>query len=211
MTRPGSSKRGPGKHRPPGDLSGVSLPLTEVDTVWFRSHLRRYGALFFGRSGDCRFDAPGQEYGVLYVADNLEGAFIETFGIRSKATVRHVTMRQLRDRRFAEISFPRPLRLVDLTGPGLARVGADARLCAGGDYAVAQLWSLAFWQHTDQPDGILYLSRHDPSTRCAAIFDRAGSGPGGGPSESDIGSLTEPRHRILLASLLNRYGFSLVN
>ena len=200
------ARKGPGRHPEPGDLSGVRLPLKESESIWFRCHQKDFRALYFGRSGDSRFDAPEQEYGVLYAAETLEGAFIETFGLRSKPAVRHITWRHLRDRRFAEISFARPLRLVDLTSAGLAVLGADARVCTGGDYTVSQLWSLALWQHPDQPDGILYRSRHDPSLSCAAIFDRVDDET----SERDFGSLTEPRHRLLLASLLDRYEFGLV-
>jgi hypothetical protein len=62
--------------------------------------------------------------------------------------------------------------LVDLSGPGLTSIGADARLSTG-DYRVAQRWSRALWQHPQQPDGLLYISRHNPKLVCAAIFDRA--------------------------------------
>ena len=65
-----------------------------------------------------------------------------------------------------------PLRLVDLTGPGLPRLGADARL-ADGDHQVSQAWSAAFHGHPDRPDGILYRARHDPSRFAVAIFERA--------------------------------------
>jgi hypothetical protein len=67
----------------------------------------------------------------------------------------------------------RPLRLVDLTGPGLAQLGADARLWSGS-IRIAQLWSQALFNHPEQPDGIYYLSRLNPARCCAAIFDRVG-------------------------------------
>lgn len=54
----------------------------------------------------------------------------------------------------------RPLRLVDLTGPRLAHLGADARLFAG-DYHIARQWGLAFYQHPSEPDSIYYPSRHN--------------------------------------------------
>ena len=65
---------------PPIDLSLRSLPIVETTGTWIRSHARGYDALYFGRSGTNRFDAPAQEYGILYVAVDVHGAFIETFG-----------------------------------------------------------------------------------------------------------------------------------
>ncbi len=189
----------PSPHPEPGDLSAVDLPLVSVESTWYRFHRRAHDAIHFGRSGDCRFDAPNQEYGALYVAESLEGAFVETFlrdrGLGSCL----VTLAAIRDRLAAEISFPGPLRLADLTAEGLAQLGADGRLCTG-DYRISRRWALALQQHRDRPDGILYRSRHDPSRRCAAVFDRAAA-----PSASDLGSLAEARHRALLAGLLDRY------
>ena len=40
---------------------------------------------------------------------------------------------------------------------------------------IAQRWSRALWEHPQQPDGIIYRSRHDPSKVCAALFDRCAS------------------------------------
>jgi hypothetical protein len=66
----------------------------------------------------------------------------------------------------------RSLKLVDLTGPGLSKIGADGRLCTG-NHRLSQRWALALWQHSMQVDGIYYRARHDLSHNCAAIFDRA--------------------------------------
>lgn len=68
----------------------------------------------------------------------------------------------------SEFRSERHLRLVDLTGPGLARLGADARLFAG-DHGQARQWSRAFYSHPDRVDGIYYPVRHDPSRVAAAV------------------------------------------
>ena len=72
----------PGDHPPPPELSGVALPLTLRDAVWFRHHRPDLAPVFFGRTGECRFDAPAPErsFGVLYLAADVHGALIETFG-----------------------------------------------------------------------------------------------------------------------------------
>jgi len=102
----------------------------------------------------------------------------------------------------AEVTFSRSLDLVDPEGAGLSKVGADARLSSGGDYRLAQRWSLAFWCHPDQPDGILYRSRHNPRVLCAAIYDRV-EVSGDEVRAEDLGSITgEPD----LGVWIERYG-----
>jgi hypothetical protein len=103
----------------------------------------------------------------------------------------------------SEIVPLRPLALVDLTGPGLHRLDADARLFAG-NHAVGQLWGRAFWAHASQPDGLLFPARHDPSLTCVALFDRAQVAVQAGTAQS-LGAVP----LAVLGALLDRYKFSL--
>ena len=68
---------------------------------------------------------------MLYLAADIEGAFIEgcirDMGLGRARRVVSETF--LRDRVLSRIAFEHPLRLVDLTGAGLAQIGADMRLC----------------------------------------------------------------------------------
>ena len=190
-------------HPEPHRIAGLPLPIVSLQQTWIRIHKRVHGPLHFGTTASQRFDDPRQRYGVLYVAAEARGAFAETF---IRGSHRFLTLAFLEERAISKILFPDPLRLVDLTGNGLARLGADSRLTAGGDYAIAQRWSLAFHEHPDQPDGIWYCSRIDPSCRSAAIFgDRAVSARA---TSYSLGSLTEPRHRALLGRLADLYGFT---
>lgn len=177
--------------------------MVEVRQRWYRIHGRDRDPLFYGRSGANRFDSPADEYGVLPVGTDAFCAFIETFG--HVAGRRRVTSTQLNTRSLAIIDSASVLRLVDLTGPGLARLGADERLCAG-DYDAAQQWSAAFHDHPEQPDGLLNRSRHDASRLCAAIYERTGRVL----AASHTNSLTAPDARNLLATLLETYGFELI-
>lgn len=189
---------------PPGDLARRALPLRTLSSPWLRLHPRGRQAVFFGRTGLGRFDAPAREFGTLYLAADVAGAFAETFG--QAAERRLLALADLARRRLARIEPPRPLRLVDLTGPGLARIGADARIFAG-DHAAARRWALALHRHPRAPDGLLYPARHDPSRRAAALFDRVR----GRFRVKDLGSLDERRNQALLAALLDRYGFGLIS
>ena len=98
------------------------------------------------------------------------------------------------------------MRLVDLTGSGLATIGADNRL-ASGDYRVAQRWSRALHEHPAEPDGLCYRSRLDPSRASAVLFERAAAVLEVEPQ----GSLWAPRHRVLLADILDTYDVALVD
>jgi hypothetical protein len=193
----------PGPHPlPPADLAGRAVPLLETAGPFYRIHLLEYSPLFFGRTGRYRFDAPGGEFGVLYAGRDAHCAFIETLG--HNTGLRLVASVDLRARGLARIESAWLLRLVDLTGAGLARLGADERLCAGG-YAIAQQWALALAQHPEQPDGLCYRSRHDPTRLCVAIFEQAGVAL----SAHSVGSLASPDLADLLVDLLDTYGFGL--
>jgi hypothetical protein len=189
---------------PPADFATHPLPVTIYRRPWYRIHRVAHGPIFFGRSGDNRFDAPADEFGVLYVAKDERGAFIETFG--HTTGVRLVEQRELAARGLARIEPKRPLRLVNLTGGGLARLGADARLTVGESYEVAHQWALAIHAHPQKPDGIVYNARHDPSRLCAAIFERARADL----KAKHLGSLANPAHAVLVAALVDTYGFGLV-
>ena len=156
-------------HPEPDGLSDIKLPITEVKGPWYRVHEKAYGPLYFGKSQRNRFDCPSGSFGVLYLSQKLEGAFIETFG--HETGNRFVQMSELETRAYSIVESSRPLRLVDLRGPGLARIGADGRLCAG-DRNLAGRWSSGFYNHADKPDGIYFRARHDLDEMCSAVFHR---------------------------------------
>lgn len=162
----------------------------------------RHDPLYFGCLANGRFNAPNGEYGALYAGSDPHCAFIETFG--QSTGVYTVTLGALADRGLSRIEAERALHLVDLTGPGLARLGADERLCSG-DHEVSQRWALALWAHPTQPEGLLYRARHDPSRHSVAIFDRAMPHL----RSNWLGGWLDPANRDLLAQILDAYGFGI--
>lgn len=195
----------PGPHpEPPDDLDTRELPIIVRTAVWFRIYSAVYEPLYFGRSGRNRFDDPLAQFGVLYLGSDPHCSFIETFG--QDPGKDYVTVSSLRKRSLCQVEFHRPLQLVDLTGPGLAWLGADGRLCSG-DHAVAQRWSRALWRHPSKPDGLIYRARHDPSRSCLALYERAADAARVTP----LGSLLDRRHTALLAEILGAYRFGLVD
>jgi hypothetical protein len=188
----------------PEPPASFRLLVVRVAWVWCRIHPLEHDALHFGREPLNRFDAPAGEFGVLYVAKDEHGAFIETFG--HATGVRFVTEKELGARGLAAIAASRPLRLADLRAEGLARMGADAELTSGPDYDLSRRWARAIHEHPRQPDGILYRARHDPARVCAGIFDRARSLI----TARRMGTFRARQHRMLLARVLDTYKFGLV-
>ena len=165
---------------PPEDLDERELTIVEERGPWMRMHRVDLDPIFFGKSGDGRFDDPEGEYGVLYAAEDAFGAFVESFGRAPGRNI--VSWQSLRDRPLSRMGMAATgasLRLVDLTGTGLARIGATADLTSGF-YRAAQRWSRTLHEHPSEPDGLLYRLKHDPSRKGVAIFERSKGGPGGG-------------------------------
>jgi hypothetical protein len=187
---------------PPPDFQKQDLPLLAYRATLFRIHRSDRDPAFWGKTGDNRFDAPAGEFGVLYAASDQYGAFIETCGGLLNRTV---TSSFLGARGWARVMPARDLKLVDLSGSGLARIGADERLCSG-EHDVAQQRALALWQHPATVDGIHYRARHDPSRASVAIFDRAASAV----TIAGDGGLLADANKTLLAAILDTYQFSLL-
>ncbi|MBG0511185.1 RES family NAD+ phosphorylase [Agrobacterium sp. MOPV5] len=161
---------------PPPDLHSrtpeiVSLP---AGSETHRFYTAIYEPIFFDRSRTGRFNAPDGSYGVLYVAKLVNGAFAETF-LRSPGNTL-IDAGFLKRKGYVRLETVSPLKLIDLTGPGLAIVGATAEIPHSGlPYDAAQAWSKALFDHPVRADGIVYHARHDDTEICYAIFDRAES------------------------------------
>jgi hypothetical protein len=172
-----------------------------------RIHAQARNALWFGpargRPPIHRFDDPVGRFRVCYFGTAIEVCFAETF-LRNPP-VRILALDDLAGRSIATVEVRRDLRLVPIHGPSLARLGVTAELASGNDYAMSQLWSRALWEHSDQPDGILYRSRHDDSALCVAVYDRARDGLA---IVQDHSLAEDPQQ---LAGLLRRYGLGLTN
>jgi hypothetical protein len=195
---------------PPADLASRLLPITRIKATWWRVYPTAYGPIFFGKTGNNRYDAPADAagvrgYGVLYLARDPHGAFIETFG--HTTGIRAIDRAQLSTRGLAKVTASRSLRLVDLRGEGLARIGADEALCAGPDYAISHAWSAALRDHPRTPDGLIYRARHDPSRFSVALFDRASDVIRARPVGK---SFMDPKNARLLGELLDHYDFGLI-
>jgi hypothetical protein len=157
--------------------------------------------MFFGRTREHRFDDPAGEFGVLYAAEDVSGAFVEAFGDAPAVSVNSLTVNG-----YSTLRLERPVRVGDLRGNGLQRLGADMRLCAG-EHDDAQQWSRALWSHPANVDGLCYPARHDPSKAALALYDRAG------PALSAVagGAFLDASNVEMTAHILDHYGKALID
>lgn len=146
------------------------LPVTLESGLFYRLNPAGYAsAIYYDASGCGRFDIKGQ-LGVLYLGKTIEAAFIETFG--RNLGQRFVSRDMIKTRSLFTIESDRPLKLLQLYGAGLAKLGVDSELSSGREYSLPRLWCEAIYSHPQQVDGIYYMSRHDNTQLCCGLFDR---------------------------------------
>lgn len=201
----------------PGDhpLPHVELPTQNPliftlhkGEVLYRHHQSIHNPIFFGTTGNYRFDDPecpaSGSFGVLYAGADPECCLLESCG--STTGVPAVSGAYLDARQIARMELTEDLRFIDLVEPGgLTSIGADGRLATGA-YKVAQRWSAALKKHPIKPDGIRYRSRHAPERICYAIYTRS-------PATflvASMGSFTDPANEALFRQVLKLYSIALI-
>jgi hypothetical protein len=188
---------------PPPDLPTRKLPLVTVKGSLYRIHRTAHHWRYFGKNAAERFDDPLKRYGVLYVSAQPEAAFAEVFLRRlSLMVIDEVDLRARSLTAFAAKS----LRCVDLTGSGLRKLSCDNRISTEKPYTTVGMWSRALYTHPQQPDGIIYRSRHNPRFRCLALFDRCAAKLSAGANEELMGVT----RRAWTCDELVRYDLSVV-
>jgi hypothetical protein len=167
---------------PPSDFPDRPLSIRELNlsvTDLYRIHRQEYSPIFYTRKSNgtqYRFDAVNDEFGVLYVALTIEGAFMETV-IRDRFANGSLPLlvdeTDLLSRAVSRLGWneTRTLRLADFTAP-LISLGGDSLILSTPDYMISNQWSSAVFAHPERVDGILYRSRY-AAQDCIAVFDRA--------------------------------------
>lgn len=164
---------------PPADIARRELPLRELAPgLLMRIHPRGRDPLFYSRRSACpaanRFDAPGDEYGVLYASPSFSACMAETlirarFAGASAPLVLEESRLRLRCLSLLTPAAP-PLRLADLSAP-LFGLGFSTQVLATPDYLAPNLWSRAVHDHPARFDGIYFVSRY-ANQASVALFDR---------------------------------------
>jgi len=129
-----------------------------------------------------RFDAPlmgSGDFGTCYAAGDVAVAFSESV-IRATSWFSDGRFQVPRAELVSRyvVSFDRParpmLRLVDLTGSALKKLGLNNDISAGDDFTVSMAWSAGIHASDRRWDGIRYVSRQANDSYAYALFERSG-------------------------------------
>lgn len=192
----------------PRDLDRRELYIVRHSGPWQRLYDSEYSPLYFGKKRENRFDDPKGKYGVLYVAEDEFGAFVETF--LREPELEFIAEDVLRVRQLCEIEASEELALVDLTGEGVQHAGVRGDVSTAPHEEVQPL-SRALYEHSSRPDGIRYRLLHDLSRIGVAIFERASvEGRERVLRTEDRGNLLDPSHSVLLGNILEKYKKALI-
>jgi hypothetical protein len=162
------------------DSVALDIMMVPVGAKFGRIHRKAFpDPLGFGKNpsrfSDPRRRTEDHRFGVLYLGSSLKVCFLETIlrderdGIVGQIDIAET---ELDDRRHAEIRVRQELQLLDLTGDGPVRMGIPSDVARGRRQALARKWSVAFHEHPQQVDGIVYPSRLNGENNFA-IYGRA--------------------------------------
>ena len=117
---------------PPADLASrelewLALPQGAIVERFFTT---AFDPIYFDRARGGRLNAADGSYGVLYAAEQMRGAFAETFLRRPGQRV--IGLDLVRKKARVRLSVARELKLLKLYGTGLARAGMTAEITHGG-------------------------------------------------------------------------------
>jgi hypothetical protein len=154
---------------PPEGFAGASLRIYDVPPG------QRFGRISLGRYPDplgfgktpSRFSDPrrridANRFGVLYLGETVKVCFLEAvLRDRRNGAIGDLPIEEaeLRDRHYAEIEVAARLRMVDLRDDGGIVMGVPTDVAKASSQTLARAWSVAFHEHPEEPDGIVYPSR----------------------------------------------------
>ena len=168
---------------PPSGFPFTPLQASNLPAMFWRFNRvdNKQSCVFFGKSGSNRYDDPKKKYGVMYVADKLVTAAVETV-LRSSmhggtamydGEYRLIPESWLKTHDVWNVRTSGDLSLADLVD-GLLHLNLDAAISTMPLSELPQRWSRWIHHHRKHTfDGIWAISRHYPSGRTVALFNRA--------------------------------------
>lgn len=182
------------------EIHSYKLPLIESYGPWYRIARNHRHSLYFNTSGLDRFSS--YDLGILYVASDLSGAFIETFARNHQ--LYPIDLELIQTCSIWTIEASCPLIFADFTGNGLSIIGQDLLSLYDKDYDMSKKLAKAVWSHPMNVHGIKYRSRYDLNRFNYVIFDRAVRYL----SEQNSGSLVD-NHLQLIQNMSMEYNLAL--
>jgi RES domain len=168
---------------PPKGFESRPLVISDVAIggVWRRLYQSRFSDPLGYGLGPSRFSDPETtlvspwRFGVVYLGSSVKVCFLEVI-LRDRGDGRTrefpIAWPELEAWTCAELRIGTTLKLVDLRGDNLVRMGIPTDVARASTQDLARAWSRAFWSHNAKPDGIVYDSRLNGETNIA-VYDRA--------------------------------------
>lgn len=161
---------------PPLDFDTIGLKVKEVSPRKLKRISRHdSGEPYFGRWASSRFDSPDKKFGTCYCGQTLAATIAETI-LHDEIPVGgafRIREEEFEKRFLVTYDGGHPLRLADLTGASLKRLGGDNNLSAETPYTVTQQWGAAVHGHPERVDGLLFVSKNLNDQQVVVVFDRA--------------------------------------
>jgi RES domain len=167
---------------PPRNFARARLQIHSVAAGlrFGRIYMDRYpDPLGFGKTPS-RFSDPrrrlaANRFGVLYLGQTVKVCFLEAVlrdqrdGVIGDLPIEE---KEFLVRRYAEIETMAMLKMVDLRDDRAVVMGVPTDVAKATSQSLARKWSVAFHDHPEKPDGIIYPSRLNGHTNLA-VFDHA--------------------------------------
>lgn len=163
------------------------LPSFRIEAGEYLQHVSRTvyrgEPLYYGRAAANRYDAPGKDYGVLYLGFDLSTALMESVFHKhhwDKDNERTIALAEVESRLVRSVEVLKGLYLADLTASGVMAgiLGMNLEQLVARDYGLTQRVSAEVHGMLDTSgacrfDGILYPSRNNFPSCSVALFDRS--------------------------------------
>jgi hypothetical protein len=156
------------------------MEIWPAETPLLRVHHSRFGATEFnpgiGSGGrfDPLYELNGAAVPTLYASDTINGAFAETvFHDVPLQGRRHVAISVLMPLVISTITVARPLRLIQLRGFGLQKLGVSRRQIIESNadcYRHTRTWSENLYRSVAEADGLLWTARQHDTSAAVLLF-----------------------------------------
>lgn len=146
-------------------------------SILYRVSTHDTGEPYFGRSRGNRFDDPtakkASRFGTCYLGFNLTVAIAES--LLHDATPKkggfEMPVSEIDARNVFRFTGPE-LRLANLTGTPLLTLGGNGEISGTTNYTLTHKWARAVYDHPEQVDGFLYMSRRVNDSLAVVLFER---------------------------------------
>jgi len=166
---------------PPSNFRTAKIVIHRVETGqrFYRLYSNNYPDPLGVGFGNSRFSDPrplgSRVFKTLYLGESFQVCFAEVI-LRDQRDGKldnlPIAEKEMSAHFFSTIAATEPLMMLDLRNANSAKMGVPTDVAKRLDQGLARTWAVAFHEHQNQLDGIIYSSRLTAENNLA-IFDRS--------------------------------------